>query len=528
MIAPEFLRLIDELVIGEISAEDHGRLQEFLKRDAGARAIFRERMDLEAGLRSWAAEVPEKSTQIPIQKQASIPFAKRIRSNAVFILATLTAVLLIAMIPWMWNGVISSGQNQVVEGPVKSAPNIPVVSVRDLGTVRQETGAQWVGQASPRNGRLQKGRLELAKGVAELSFDSGTNIVLEAPCEMMVLTSSSARLMNGNAVVDVTELSNGFVLHTPESQVIDEGTEYAVSVREKQTEVHVFEGSVFWVPTTTPNVQAEIRIAEGEAYRFDRSTPNVSTRISFGQRQFVRSPVEPSLKQSDHALLAYDNFEDASGQEGGAFGWLQDWEAGGRGRVKPARFIDIEDEVSFGQRRRMLLEDGCDVRREFESPLQLHPGKNLYVSFMARRQSTQNVGDGQSLQISLEPDLPGRGRRLHQIVSFGITTDGFPFINSGRAITKTASRISQDQNYRCVLELAVSKEGTLPSLRVYQPDEQIDDVKPTLWTVSGKSGSIVYPPASIRIITGENATWQVDELKVGTTWQAVTGPTATD
>ncbi len=48
--------LMAALINGDISPEDHERLQRILKNDAEARAIFRERMDLEASLRTWALE----------------------------------------------------------------------------------------------------------------------------------------------------------------------------------------------------------------------------------------------------------------------------------------------------------------------------------------------------------------------------------------------------------------------------------------------------------------------------------------
>lgn len=72
-----------------------------------------------------------------------------------------------------------------------------------------------------------------------MSFDSGSDIVMEAPCEMVVLSSESARLLSGSVFVNVTDLSNGFVLETPESRIIDEGTEYAVALDQNSTEVAV-------------------------------------------------------------------------------------------------------------------------------------------------------------------------------------------------------------------------------------------------------------------------------------------------
>ena len=55
--SPEDLhRLIDLLVAGDITPAEHEELQSLLKADAKARAAFRQRMDLESGLRNWAVE----------------------------------------------------------------------------------------------------------------------------------------------------------------------------------------------------------------------------------------------------------------------------------------------------------------------------------------------------------------------------------------------------------------------------------------------------------------------------------------
>ena len=55
----ELRKLFTDCVSGDISPEQHALLQEVLKGDSQARAAFREFMDLEAGLRTWATEDAE-------------------------------------------------------------------------------------------------------------------------------------------------------------------------------------------------------------------------------------------------------------------------------------------------------------------------------------------------------------------------------------------------------------------------------------------------------------------------------------
>lgn len=339
-------------------------------------------------------------------------------------------------------------------------------------------------------------------------------------------------LIAGDVCVNVGELSNGFSLNTPESRIIDEGTEYAVSLTSESTEVHVFDGSVIWIPENAgaENKTSDFtdRIEAGEARSYLRSEPSKPQRIPFGQRQFVRRLEDAVKDTGGKALFVYDGFENLAGRVRrgrSGFGWSGGWQAGGRGRGKLGEIIDCPDDVVFGlersQRRMMLLEQGTDIRRDLEQPLNLIAREDIYVGVLFARQTTTSETDGLSLQISLEPDLAGRRRRLHQVVSFGVATDGFPYIRSANRITKTASKLDDNQTVFCVLKLNVGEDATTPSLRVYRSHEIIDKAEPSAWTVTGKPGSLAYSPSSIRITAGENTAWQIDELKIGKTWQSI-------
>ncbi|MEM7475369.1 MAG: FecR family protein [Planctomycetota bacterium] len=533
------LDLIDQLVLGDLSADDHDRLQQTLKQDAVAREIFRERMDLEAGLRTCASE------EHPSSSESATPEHSRAAGKNYFLLqrkilafCIAASLFLIVCIP-LSSFLGRSNQQEVVENngpdPVLGQPQ-----AKFFGFIRQQDDCEWSisppSHSGRPSGRLTACKLALSKGIAELSFDSGTNVTLDAPCEIEITSADTARLLAGNVFVDVTELSNGFTLSTPESQIIDEGTEYAVSVGDEATEVHVFDGRVVWIAESggvDSQSSFEERIEAGEARGYLRSNPSKSKIVPFGKRQFVRHLEQQVKATAGDSLLAYDGFENLVGRlrrGRSGFGWAGGWQAGGQARGPLADVVDSPDHIVFGldrsDRRQVSLAGGCDIRRTFENPIELAAGKSVFLSVLLSRQGAQNIQESQSLQISLEPDLPGRGRRLHQIVSFGTTTEGFPFINSGNKITQTASRIVSGQTYLYVLRVAISEDGTLPSLRVYQTYEKVDASEPTAWTVSGELGSAEYPLASIRIITGENAAWQVDELKVGSTWQAVTVATS--
>ena len=228
-------------------------------------------------------------------------------------------------------------------------------------------------------------------------------------------------------------------------------------------------------------------------------------------------------------MLAYDGFENLAGQlrrDRSGFGWSGGWQTGGRGRGKLSEVIDTPQDVVFGMdrtgRRLLLLSHGDNIRRQFEQPLTLTTGKSYFFSFLMMRSANESDSD-KSLQLSLETSIRGPGHRQPPVVSFGITTKGFPFMNSNNAVTETASPISEGDVYLGVVKLSVNDQGLSPFLRVYRSGEQVDTSEPLSWTVTGASSTNNAPLESVRLSAGQNASCHVDELKIGLTWQSVTG-----
>jgi hypothetical protein len=93
--------------------------------------------------------------------------------------------------------------------------------------------------------RLTGGVLELDRGLAEITFDTGAEVTLEGPARLQLESEHKARLATGRASARVPEQARGFVIQTPSSYIRDLGTTYAVEVRDnRETELHVLEGEV--------------------------------------------------------------------------------------------------------------------------------------------------------------------------------------------------------------------------------------------------------------------------------------------
>lgn len=513
---------IDDLINGTITETAHQELQARLKSDKQARAVFRERMDLEAGLRTCSAG--DLSNQQPALNQTPRPErTRRFWSHWKFaLLATAASILAVAV--W-WAQHPGPAQPEVAEQQHHPDPQEATRTVMFPGRLVQQSDCIWEQAPSLQEDRFSTGMIKLISGAAELRFDSGTNVILEGPCELSVETVDTARLLAGTVFVDVTEVSNGFLLETPEAQIIDEGTQYAVSLNSEATDVHVFDGSVIWTPTRS-DAEFQDRITSGEARRYLRGEPGRSHHIPFGQRQFVKRIEEAVREAGGGALLAYDGFENLAGQlrrGRSGFGWSGGWESVSRGRGPLPEIINAPDDVVFGidrsGRRLLSLQGGDDLRRSFESPIELSSETSVFLSLLLSRQTPAGEEDS-AIQVSLEPESASpRFTRRHS-VSFGVTSDGRPFVNNAGTIDITTVPLSVGEAHVFVLQLEALQQTTKASLRVFRTGEFVDATQPSAWTAHSTASFRSTKYTSIRISLGTQAAAQVDELRVGNSWSA--------
>lgn len=521
---------INALINGTITEAEHQSLQNRLKEDATARAIFRERMDIEAGLRTWAADSGGQhqvmASDSTTGKQRRLGWGWHMT-----LIAMAASILAIAV---LWTQRLDQGQPELADQQNKTTPQAPQPTAPPLGKWIAQAACVWQQPPSLPGGMLGAGMIKLTSGAAELHFDSGTNVILEGPCELLVSTADSARLLAGKVHVHVTEVSNGFLLETPEAQIIDEGTQYAVALDSLATEIHVFDGSVIWTPTAA-DADFEDRIATGEARRYLRREPGRSRHIPFGQRQFVRRIDEQVREVASGELLAYDGFENLAGQlrrDRSGFGWSGGWESAGFGRGPLAEVIDAPKGIVFGKdrsgRRLLSLQGGESLRRQFEKPIELSPGETIFVSLLISRQSSDEQSSGNSnddersaaIQIVLEPDSASpRFTRRHS-VSFGVRSDQRLFLNNSGTIDETATSLAVDEPHLFVFMYKAESNTTTANLRVYRANELVDETQPSVWTVYGTSSTGPTKFASVRLSLGTRAAAQIDELRVSDSWNA--------
>ena len=173
----------------------------------------------------------------------------------------------------------------------------PAAEKKHVAILNNWHNAVWLqGTRPPLNDpRLVVGqRLVLASGVVEITFGKGAVVVLEGPAEFEVVGTEKCALDFGRLVGRCPdEQSKGFTVKTPEADVEDLGTEFAVQVRRGgMAYVEVFEGNVSVADRIVPARFATIELGAKAAAIVDRSESDagvVIRTITPDGRRFTRA-----------------------------------------------------------------------------------------------------------------------------------------------------------------------------------------------------------------------------------------------
>ena len=128
---------------------------------------------------------------------------------------------------WPWHALTAVAAALVAAGAVW----LLKVEPAPVATLVKAQFCKWGNSALPtlEGGRLKPGLLDLVEGMATLQFNSGAEVVMEAPVSLEVLSSMECRVRKGTVVADVPDQAKGFTIYTPETKVVDWGTRFGVS-----------------------------------------------------------------------------------------------------------------------------------------------------------------------------------------------------------------------------------------------------------------------------------------------------------
>ena len=247
-------QLIHRYLLGEATKAEVERLDRLLADDPQLRQRMVMEAQTDAGLREIALE----------RMAGSVGDGKRVAASSLqhasipmrWIVA-IAATMLLAIFAWsQFSGPriiaeLVSGENAAWESSLPTAPG----------------------------SKLTEGYLKLTSGIATVRFESGAEVLLEAPSNLVLISPMRGKLVAGAAVVTVPKPAIGFVLETPDGYVVDHGTQFAVSVgSEGKSDFEVIEGeiSVHLASTgehTRLNEMESASMIDGDLTKFDGLLP---------------------------------------------------------------------------------------------------------------------------------------------------------------------------------------------------------------------------------------------------------------
>lgn len=549
----ELRRLLDALANGELTAEDRRRLDARLSGDADARRAYLGYMGLEAELFArHAAGAPQTGSA------AGLGPAPAACSSAAAALAMTTpgrppapralgwlalAAALVGVAAASSLATLHLLRPGVGDAPGVAAldPLAPVVA-----RVTATSNTRWRG---PQGGvhygaRLVEGqRLDLAAGLVEVTFDTGARILLEGPATLDLRGASEAMLLSGRLAVSAPAESV-MLVRSERFGVEQTGAEYGlVADRDGGSEVHVFSGLVEarLLGADLAPIR-KVSLAETEGVRVLPASTTLA-RIRADNDLFVRT-LAPTDGPHD-GLYAYEGFDYPAGPLGwqnGGFGWAGPWadiETAERSG-EPATNRVADGSLAYGamvprggravqtaNRNRIRRALSTSLGGVFDSAglvenrdaLRLigADGKRVYVGFLQRVDRTADVFYGLELHR-------GDGN-ANRVLCVGQGAEG-----AGYGVT------SNYNSYGAKNFPSLGKEDTEVNMIVVRIDFHPQDfdeavvyrnpqslVEEGACEVSARlKGNFAFDRISLGNFDGQKQ-HEVDELRVGTTFRAVTG-----
>ncbi len=315
-------RMLPCLLDGTLTPEDEANLWALLEEDSQARAYYHDYIELHSilyslhvasdDLQAMAAfnysEEPrsEKDERKPEKKSPILGFLGNFTSGGAgeginltmltlcvvgftTLMVTLTTVSVLAIVTFLM-----PPQDQKVAA--ESPPPREFVA-----RLTQAVDCRWANsEAAPKVGSflLPEHTLQLEEGLAEITFECGVTMVLEAPAVFSPKSNYGGTLQLGRLTAEVPAAGIGFAIETPSVRVVDLGTEFGVQVDEGQdVEVHVLKGQVATAWTGQQEGKQEVvRLSRNDAATFDARDRTVERGVARAD-QFVRQmPLAPRVQ----------------------------------------------------------------------------------------------------------------------------------------------------------------------------------------------------------------------------------------
>lgn len=119
----------------------------------------------------------------------------------------------------------------------------------------------------------------LQGGYIKLLFGCNAEVVIESPARFEILSDNELNILSGRAYSTVSEGAGGFTIFTPNSQIIDLGTEFGVEVLSGYSSVHMIKGKAAVIPNSTLRKQKAIELIANQAKVIAQNGITQDTRV---------------------------------------------------------------------------------------------------------------------------------------------------------------------------------------------------------------------------------------------------------
>lgn len=501
------LEILHRYLLAQTDPAEFARLEQDLLKAPELRKRFLRAVRIDAVLQEESLRLQE----VPSKKATPFPHRR--------LLALAAAMLVLALGWWVVDSLRSGGKSANAE----------------VATLIDARDCQWAnGTRVALEGRLTPRVLNLVSGVALIEFDGGARLALQGPASLEISGSESARLLRGSATVRCEDGADGFSLLTPNSTVIDLGTEFGVSVGpDGGTAVEVLDGAVEVAAASkqsSPNTRV---LSAGETLRLE---PDGSDRLAVGSGQgWVRdytSQAERTASSKEPRLLARDSFlhgetplRNYVGGDGWEGGWnraTKDWR--GEFHFGPATPLMKRSQE---QSDALIVGTALDVRRSLAEPIDPTQPQRVYIGFSLHR-LYPNVNDATG-RLG-EADLLLRSSRTPAAFICMAYTGLNRLATSDRGgFERSESALAGASPYFVVARIDFRPQrGNQVAMTAFDNSTTIPAQEPKKWDLvtRRKMSRLNEKLDVVSLRVGKLSAFKFGEINIGNSWQAVTNPDA--
>ncbi|MBN2512905.1 MAG: exo-alpha-sialidase [Sedimentisphaerales bacterium] len=231
----------------------------------------------------------------------------------------------------------------------------------------------------------------------------------------------------------------------------------------------------------------------------------------------------------DKALTQYEGFGNAVDARRGGVGWKGSWSGLGEftrkssptygGSSLPFTHFRFNPQVG----RLDASVGGLNLVRQLSSAVDTNAEDAVYLSILISRAMDNTSDDPQQEDLTIE--LRDQADAPH--IAFGVTSDEqFIIVGSGEPTITAPDTFLTDRVYFLVAKIVFSQPHDRLYLKAFQSGRDVIPINEAdvAWTLTGTATETINAVLDrIGIVAGPQAMWSIDELRIGTTYEAVAG-----